>query len=67
MQDGYSVWNARFTWQHNTAPWQASLWVKNLFDEEYHHLKFNLIDFLGMVNTTLGNGRGYGASVKYQF
>jgi len=47
--------------------WTAALWVKNLTDEEYTHLRFDLINFLGLVQDNRGEQRQFGAEVRWRF
>lgn len=54
-QAGYSVWDASLSYQRNH--WKIGLFAKNIFDREYDTLRFDLIDFLGLVNSNKGEGR----------
>ncbi len=42
----------------------VSLWGKNLTDEEYSHLRFDLTNFLGMLEDFKADGRRYGIEVR---
>ncbi|WP_158678240.1 TonB-dependent receptor domain-containing protein [Pseudoalteromonas sp. T1lg23B] len=64
-QDGYVLW--RMNAQYEAEQWQANIWAKNLFDEEYSHLKFDLRNFLGMLEDFKGEGRRVGLDVSYRF
>ncbi|CAM3985393.1 TonB-dependent receptor [Pseudoalteromonas byunsanensis] len=64
-QDGYVLW--RLNAHYETQKWQANIWAKNLFDEEYSHLKFDLRNFLGMLEDFKGEGRRVGLDVSYRF
>lgn len=64
-QDGYTLWNARVAYER--GPWTAALWVKNLFDQEYTHLRFDLINFLGLVQDNRGEQRQFGLDLGWRF
>ncbi len=64
-QDAYTLWDANVSYSRDS--WQLSLWGKNLTDEEYSHLKFDLSSFLGMVEDFKGEGRLYGLEFTYTF
>lgn len=64
-QDAITLWHANINYQ--IANWQFNLWGRNLTDEEYSHLRFDLSAFLGMLEDFTAEGRQYGASVTYQF
>jgi iron complex outermembrane receptor protein len=65
MQSGYALWHLNS--QYSTQDWQANVWAKNLFDKEYSHLKFDLSQFLGMLEDFKGEGRRIGLDVTYRF
>jgi iron complex outermembrane receptor protein len=65
MQGGYTLWNTRLAYEQ--GGWTAALWVKNLGDVEYSHLRFDLIGFLGLVQDHRGDGRQVGADLTYRF
>jgi iron complex outermembrane receptor protein len=52
------------------GPWDVSLWVRNLFDEEYFVRGFFFgnepPDFAGSLYTRLGDPRHYGLTVRYE-
>lgn len=64
-QDSYTLWRSS-VWYDNQQ-WQVGFWVKNAFNQEYSHLKFDLSNFLGMLEDFKGEGRRMGLSLKYQF
>lgn len=64
-QDGYILWNARVTWEK--ANWTLGAWVKNLTDEKYSHLKFDLVNLFGMLQDFKGEARQVGLDVRYEF
>jgi iron complex outermembrane receptor protein len=53
------------------GPWSASLWVRNLLDEEYFVRGFFFgnepPDFASALYTRLGDPRHYGLTVRYDF
>ncbi|WP_040697191.1 TonB-dependent receptor [Pseudoalteromonas citrea] len=65
MQTGYALWH--FNTQYRTQNWQANIWAKNVFDREYSHLKFDLSQFLGMLEDFKGEGRRVGLDFTYRF
>lgn len=65
MQSGYALWH--FNKRYRTQSWQANIWAKNLFDKEYSHLKFDLSQFLGMLEDFKGEGRRVGVDFTYRF
>ncbi len=63
-QESYGVANVRATYA--TDSWNATLWVKNVADEEY--LLYNLdLGFAGFVEQVYGPPRQAGVTVKYEF
>jgi len=65
QQDSYLLWNARVSWEQ--ADWRMGIWVKNLTNEEYSHLKFDLINLLGMLQDFKGEARQVGLDIRYEF
>lgn len=65
MQDDYILWNARVAWENNN--WTLGAWVKNLTNEEYSHLKFDLINLFGMLQDFKGEARQIGFDLRYEF
>ncbi len=64
-QSSFTLWHSHLYLEYNQ--WRSEFWVKNLFDTEYSHLKFDLSSFLGMVEDFKGEGRRYGINVSYHF
>lgn len=64
-QDSYTLWRSS-VW-YESQQWQVGIWGKNIFNQEYSHLKFDLSNFLGMLEDFKGEGRRVGLSLKYQF
>ncbi|MEI5638519.1 MULTISPECIES: TonB-dependent receptor [unclassified Pseudoalteromonas] len=65
MQPDYTLWSAAIQFKYQQ--FQLDIWGKNLLDEEYSHLKFDLRDFLGMLEDFKGDGRRVGVDVSYYF
>ncbi len=65
IQKGYVLWNARVAWEK--ADWILGAWVKNLTNEEYSHLKFDLDNLFGMLQDFKGEARQIGLDVRYEF
>ncbi|MBE0353424.1 TonB-dependent receptor [Pseudoalteromonas phenolica] len=65
QQPSYTLWylNSQVAYED----YQVRFWVKNLFDKEYSHLKFDLSSFLGMLEDFKGEGRRVGLEVSYNF
>ncbi|HEX5755023.1 MAG TPA: TonB-dependent receptor [Arenimonas sp.] len=64
-QGGYTLWNSRIAYQQ--GPWTGALWVKNLADRGYSNMRFDLINFLGLVQDNRGERRQWGIDVEYRF
>ncbi len=64
-EDGYSVWNASFSYTTGDDHWTVSAWVKNLTDEEYRIYNLDL----GMLGATsfYAPPRWFGANVTYRY
>ncbi len=65
QQDGYVLVNGSLAWE--MRDWTASLWVKNLTNEKYSHLKFDLINLYGMLQDFKGEARQIGFAVNWDF
>ncbi|TXS91853.1 TonB-dependent receptor plug domain-containing protein [Parahaliea maris] len=65
--DSYSLWNARMGYYSPSDKWEASVFVRNLTDEEYHVYAFDLVAFTGLSAEVFGPPRWYGAQVRYRF
>jgi iron complex outermembrane receptor protein len=65
IQEDYVLWNARMAWEK--ADWTVGAWVKNLTNEEYSHLKFDLVNLFGMLQDFKGEARQIGLDVRYEF
>jgi iron complex outermembrane receptor protein len=64
-QKDYILWNTRVAWE--SASWTLGAWVKNLTNEEYSHLKFDLVNLFGMLQDFKGEARQVGLDVRYEF
>lgn len=64
-QDAYLIANARLSWQIDN--WTVGAWVKNITNEEYSHLKFDLINLYGMLQDFKGEARQLGVDLRYEF
>jgi len=67
LQESYAVVNLRATYTlYTDSDWQASIFVKNVFDEEY--LMYNLdLGFAGINEQVYAPPRQVGISFKYEF
>jgi iron complex outermembrane receptor protein len=65
MQEDYILWNTRVAWEN--ANWSLGVWVKNITDEEYSHLKFDLVNLFGMLQDFKGEARQIGFDLRYEF
>ena len=64
-QPGYTLWYLNSQIQYEQYIFR--FWAKNLFDKEYSHLKFDLTNFLGMLEDFKGEGRRVGLEFTYNF
>jgi iron complex outermembrane receptor protein len=65
IQESYILWNARVAWEKSN--WSLGAWVKNLTNEEYSHLNFDLVNLFGMLQDFKGEARQIGLDVRYEF
>ena len=49
------------------ADWTLGAWVKNLTNEEYSHLKFDLVNLFGLLQYFKGEARQIGLYLGYEF
>ena len=58
MQSSYNLFNGGAGVRSQTGDWEVSLFVKNIFDEEYCQTKYSqpLVSSLGLTDTTTGQG-----------
>ena len=67
IQDDYVVVNARLGWTSADESWEASVWVKNLNDEEYFPTAFEFAGFTGTVIRVVAPPRWFGGTVRYNW
>ena len=65
--NGHTRWNGRATFTSRSERWAASLWGRNLGDEEYTNFYADFRDSIGVVPGLLGPPRTYGADVTLRF
>lgn len=67
-QEGFSLVNARLTWDAADGKLSVAGFVTNLTEEEYFMNKFTLLPFgLGTLEGQPGRPREWGLSLKYRF
>lgn len=64
-QGAYTLLNSHIAYEK--GDWSATLWSKNLTDHRYSHLRFDLINFLGLVQDNRGERRQVGVDISYRF
>ncbi|MEO2266654.1 TonB-dependent receptor [Pseudoalteromonas sp. YIC-656] len=64
-QSDYTLWDTYVV--YDRGPWQTRAWANNVFDTQYSNLKFDLTQFLGMLEDFKGEGRRFGVDVTYSF
>lgn len=64
-QGAYTLFNSHIAFEK--GDWRATLWGKNLTDHRYSHLRFDLINFLGLVQDNRGERRQLGIDFSYRF
>lgn len=65
--DSYTIGNLRAGWESGDGAWQADLFVKNVSDERYTTVGFDLSQVCGCNEEAQGRPRWWGASVRYLF
>ncbi len=63
--DSRTLWNGRIGIQSATGSWEASLWGRNLGDEEYATYRYVVLP--GSWNEHFGMPRTYGLTLRYNF
>ncbi len=66
-QDGYSVFNARITWQSADGNWTSALAVNNLMDRLYYIGKYSNISTYGTLEAQPAQPRTFFFTVKRSF
>ncbi len=64
-QGGYTLWNGRVAYER--GDWTAAIWGRNLADRGYSSLRFDLINFLGVVQDNRGEGRQLGIDLTWRW
>ena len=64
-QDDYTFFNARVAYEMDD--WSLAAWGKNITNEEYSNLKFDLVGLLGMLQDFKGESRQFGVDISYSF
>lgn len=64
-QEAYTLWNGAITWELES--WRFALWGKNLTDEEYSQIHFDMGPAFGLLQDLKGEARRYGVELSYLF
>lgn len=64
-QDAYTLWNGSASWERHN--WEVTVWVKNLTDEEYSQIHFDMGPAFGLLQDLKGEARRYGVELSYHF
>ena len=65
-ESGYWIANSRLNYKTADEHWEGAVFVRNMFDEEYRSVAFDLTGF-GHVGSYYGKPRWVGGSVKYNW
>jgi iron complex outermembrane receptor protein len=63
--DSFTVVDARLRWTSNNEQWQVDMFAKNLFDERYNVIGFDLSSICGCNEEAQGKPRWVGLSARY--
>ena len=66
-EDGYFLLNGRLSIRQENGNWDASLWVRNLTNEQYLSSGQDIISALGFAHRIQGQPRTYGIEVGYDW
>lgn len=66
-QDGYALLGGHIDWESDNGKWNASIWAKNLADEQYMTSRVDLLAGFGFDYNHVGTPRTYGISVGMKF
>lgn len=66
-QKGYALLSGHIDWESEDGKWNASLWGKNLTNEQYFTSRVDLLAGFGFDYNHIGNPRTYGISVGMNF
>lgn len=64
-QSDFALVNASVNYQ--SEKWRIALWGKNLFDQDYSQIVFDLTENFGLLQDLKGEARRVGVEVTYQF
>ena len=67
LEDSYFVFNARLDYTTSDEHWNAAVFVKNLFDENYRVFGIDGTLFFGSSEDVYGDERWVGGSVSYRW
>lgn len=67
LEDAYGVVNAKLGYTSEDEAWSASIFVRNLADEEYRSFAIDGTDFFGSHENILGIERWAGANIRYRW
>ena len=73
-QSGYALVNGRIGIRGDNGAWEASLWCRNCFDQDYRTIDFQIpldgaaFNFDGAsVLSYIGEARLYGVTLQYKY
>lgn len=66
-QEGYALLSGHIDWESADGRWNASIWGKNLTDEQYKTSRVDLLAGFGFDYNHVGNPRTYGITVGMNF
>lgn len=67
LQKGYAVFNARTGFRLRREGIDIALWGRNLFDEDYLNVHFDVPLQFGKLNAYTGEPRTFGATLRVEF
>jgi iron complex outermembrane receptor protein len=67
QQDGYVLLGGHIDWESDNGRWNASIWAKNLTDEQYMTSRVDLLAGFGFDYNHVGAPRSYGITVGMKF
>ena len=66
-QDGYALLSGHIDWESEDGRWNASIWGKNLTNQQYMTSRVDLLAGFGFDYNHIGNPRTYGITVGMKF
>jgi len=66
-EDGYALFNTSLSYTSGDGAWQGTVFVDNVFDEEYLVQTFDLSGPFGMTEQYYGRPQWWGISLRYNF